>query len=419
MTHPHPLSAPGRTLPPFVSRHRDGVDRLLEGSVKRSTQEKYSLSWRRWRDFLVALAPSAALDSAPDAALLPANGPPARTVKLLSMFTSYLARDLALSVANVSATMSGLKYHFQRLFHDTEAFDDARLKACKQGLYRDPTVTRPSSNHTTPVTLEMVQSITTHFSTPSLHKRSVAVAVLLAFSCMLRPGEYCNTSKYADHIIHADQVMFERAHPRGPSTFHTADALPNGFTYAQCVSVKIVFLSAKNQAPHARHGQAVWFSTTTAAQIKLPAVLFEWAQAANLQATDPFTAYRLTPQRATAKWLSYGRLNNILKYTAQRFGVSPAHFSCHGLRVGGASLLRAAGLDDGFILTMGRWKGLPSSLIYQASSTASNDRMLNVLSTSTAFTTRDLRLAQPPDRPAVLPVAPARTLPRAWRSHNN
>ena len=75
-------------------------------------QEKYSLSWRRWRDFLVALAPSAALDSAPDAALLPANGPPARTVKLLSMFTSYLARDLALSAANVSASMSGLKYHF-------------------------------------------------------------------------------------------------------------------------------------------------------------------------------------------------------------------------------------------------------------------------------------------------------------------
>jgi hypothetical protein len=60
--------------------------------------------------------------------------------------------------------------------------------------------------------------------------------------------------------------------------------------------------------------------------------------------------------------------------------------------VRGATHLRAAGADDGFICLMGRWRSLPACLSYQEVSTAAHDRMGALLMTPGVYTTRDLRL---------------------------
>ena len=56
--------------------------------------------------------------------------------------------------------------------------------------------------------------------------------------------------------------------------------------------------------------------------------------------------------------------------------------------------LRAAGGDDGQILTFGRWKQVPTSLIYQGTSTQTNNRYLRTVSNSQLFTATDITLAR-------------------------
>ena len=91
------------------------------------------------------------------------------------------------------------------------------------------------------------------------------------------------------------------------------------------------------------------------------------------------------------------------------FHLRPAGFSSHSFRIGGATHLRAAGVDDGTIMRMGRWKSLPACLGYQAASTHANDRVLGLLSSPGNFTTRDVHLS---DRHTALTSASPRRLPR-------
>ena len=56
--------------------------------------------------------------------------------------------------------------------------------------------------------------------------------------------------------------------------------------------------------------------------------------------------------------------------------------------------LRAAGGDDGQILTFGRWKRVPTSLIYQGTSTKTNSRYLRTVSNSQLFTAEDIKLTR-------------------------
>ncbi|KAJ1433660.1 hypothetical protein B484DRAFT_326644 [Ochromonadaceae sp. CCMP2298] len=89
--------------------------------------------------------------------------------------------------------------------------------------------------------------------------------------------------------------------------------------------------------------------------------------------------------------LSYDTFASVVKKTASKFGFDPSNFGCHSLRIGGTSLLCAAGASDMNICLMGRWKSLPACLGYQEVSTATHDRMLNLLSTN-AYTPRDIHL---------------------------
>ncbi len=88
------------------------------------------------------------------------------------------------------------------------------------------------------------------------------------------------------------------------------------------------------------------------------------------------------------------RFVKAIKETAIRFGFDPTHFAGYSPRVGGASLLRAAGASDGFLKLMGRSKTLPACLGYQETSTKACDLMLALLDKPDLYTERDIRLAQ-------------------------
>jgi hypothetical protein len=155
-----------------------------------------------------------------------------------------------------------------------------------------------------------------------------------------------------------------------------------------------VFLSAKNI--DMRSAKAVWFSTDTSAAINLPRILFDWARSNNARADDFFLSYRARPTARVTTGLNYHRMNTILKFTAAKQRLPGTRYSCHCLRVGGASLLRAAGADDSEIMALGRWRSLPACIGYQAPSTATNDRLLRFLGQEGLFTNRDVHLSTVP-----------------------
>ena len=107
---------------------------------------------------------------------------------------------------------------------------------------------------------------------------------------------------------------------------------------------------------------------------------------------DYFLSFR-PKSGAASQILSYRAFGTHIKTLARQFQLDPNFFSCYSLRVGGASLLRAAGASDGFIMLMGRWKSLPACLGYQENSTSAQDMMMQMLTSRDLFTERDIALA--------------------------
>jgi hypothetical protein len=80
---------------------------------------------------------------------------------------------------------------------------------------------------------------------------------------------------------------------------------------------------------------------------------------------DMFRLAQLTKPVGTAAFFSYQgwnlpyyKFNEVIKQVARESGADPSRYSCHSLRIGGATVLAAANFPDYIIQNMGRWKSL-------------------------------------------------------------
>jgi hypothetical protein len=162
--------------------------------------------------------------------------------------------------------------------------------------------------------------------------------------------------------------------------------------------VRIQFRSSKTF--NERVGRAIWFSVPPPdAEVNLPKILFQWAISAELSAEAPFLSWPIPGSTmGFREALSYAHITREIKLVAEEFGFNPRRFGCHGIRVGGVSLLRAAAASDSLILLIGRWCSLPACLGYQESSTSNHDMLLRVLLTKGLYTCRDERIRYPQPR---------------------
>jgi len=90
----------------------------------------------------------------------------------------------------------------------------------------------------------------------------------------------------------------------------------------------------------------------------------------------------------------YAKVHDAIAQCATVFGFYPQWFKPHSLRMTAPTVLRAAGGDDGDILNFGRWRQVPTSLIYQGTSTTNNNRVLRAVSSPTLFTAADIQLTR-------------------------
>ena len=107
---------------------------------------------------------------------------------------------------------------------------------------------------------------------------------------------------------------------------------------------------------------------------------------ARLAAGDPFLSFR-------RQWnLSYSTLQKAIKRVAVFLGLDPNLYSTHSLRIGGATVMAAAGLPDYIIQLIGRWKSL-AFLTYIRSNLAMFTKAFSVLTNPSLFAVSHLMQA--------------------------
>jgi hypothetical protein len=136
----------------------------------------------------------------------------------------------------------------------------------------------------------------------------------------------------------------------------------------------------------------IWFAVSGLEQdaVMFIQLVFLWAQMSHRGPEDPLLSHRTTAGRLQC--LTYKAFQATIKDCAVAFGFNPDWFNPHSVRMTAPTVLRAAGGTDLEVMLLGRWKGAPTTLTYQASSTANNNRMLQLLTNSKLFTSEDITL---------------------------
>ena len=115
---------------------------------------------------------------------------------------------------------------------------------------------------------------------------------------------------------------------------------------------------------------------------------YEWAGFARPKENKPF----LSTQDG---WeLSYDKFNSAIKEVATAFGLDATRYSTHSMRIGGASILAAAGVPDYIIQLAGRWKSL-AFLQYIRLADIAYKKAINALTNKDLLTVDHLRKIVP------------------------
>jgi hypothetical protein len=183
-----------------------------------------------------------------------------------------------------------------------------------------------------------------------LEQRVFAVAMVLGFRCLMRPSEYTWGTKTNNHLLPASAFEWECEIPN-QGLMMVGAHLIHKIPWSQVRLLRIYMSTAKNL----RVGRALWFNAATSLEsFHLIKVMYEWACASRPGLTDYLLSWPNGSSISPRDNLRYTDFQKVVKYAATLFDFAPDLFGCQSLRVGGATLLRAAGATDGKFI---QWDG--------------------------------------------------------------
>ena len=324
------------------------------------------------------------------------NTTPQHLLQLLLMFVSYCVDILQKAPTSIPGILSALRYQLQTIrFVDGAPFDHPLLAAAKAGVARRPYEPKVKL----PCTYAMVQHIIQHNTAGdfTLDSFMLATGVSMAYHLCLRASEYASKTKVPDpdsHQFDSQSVQFQCSDQ--PTLIDSCSM--RRISWARVKLIKFTIQHAKNI--RAGHGVPIWFTTDDADEgaTAFLQLVYLWAHMSTRQPDDPFLSYR-SPD-GLLHCLLYTQVHSAITKCAADFGFNPKWFKPHSVRMAAPTALRAAGGSDGQILTLGRWKGVPTSLVYQGTSAKSNNRILRLIADSALFTSADILMSRilPPTR---------------------
>ena len=374
-----PISAPASELGELsLDRFKNNGLCLVYNCVQDSTKMTYNVGVRKWFSFCDQVNCDPFLRSS------------SRENKfkfceeMIVAFMSYSYFDLKLKPTTISNYLSAIRHMFKISGEDVTFLISPYVMSARTGmsiLFRSKNLI--ADDRTLPITVDYILfAIQFHNRKNSPQHRVIMVAMVLAFSCLLRSCEY--VGKYS---LRGRDVMFE--FQVGDSelveVLSATDLKLEDCNLSRLRGVIINNSAAKNDtAGEGYRFHYVRQQSSPNVAFDLVAIMFQWAVDAKLKSSDPFLSYR-------QQWkLSYTLFQEAIKSIAVKMGLDPTRYSTHGFRIGGASLLAAAGLPDYVIQSIGRWKSLAFlSYIRAASSLFSS--ALSALTNPLLFTISHLR----------------------------
>ncbi len=361
----------------FSRLHNNGLF-LVYNSIQTSTRKTYGVGVRAWFNFCSLINCDPLLTREPTGFTSVFGF----KEDIVLDFMGYYFLDKQFRPTTISTYLSAIKFLLKTSGVDISFFSAPVVSAARTGmcvLFRQNVL--KSDERTMPITVDFIVSAISLFGNCGHpQRRVVVVAMVLAFTCLFRSCEYVGKFR-----VKGRDVLFEFRVPGSVNIFvPSCDRFMSGFSKSNLCGVLIHNEAAKNDPEgegYRFHYPRQVFSVDVAFDVV--EILFDWAVEAQLAAGDPFLSFR-------REWkLSYSTFQKAIKNVAKHLGLDPDRYSTHSLRIGGATVMAAAGLPDYIIQLIGRWKSL-AFLTYIRSNLTMFTKAFSVLTNPNLFTVSHL-----------------------------
>jgi hypothetical protein len=276
--------------------------------------------------------------------------------------------------------IAGIKFWLKSIGQDIAFFSDPAVTAVKRGISAHFRVSQPAAdNRTLPITVDFITQAFEFLDLESPLGRCLATAFVLAFTCLLRRSEY--VGKYG--LVGSD-VAFEVLVDAKVCVISASSRELIQYSINDIQGVIINNRRAKNDV-NSEGFRFHFKKNTSSSSFDITTYLFVWALEAELGPNDLFLSYK-------GQWsLTYIQIQYAVRNVASLLSLDSTRYSSHSFRIGGASVLAAAGVPDYIILKIGRWKSL-AFLDYIRQATSFFSVALSALSDPSLFTIEQLKL---------------------------
>jgi hypothetical protein len=360
--------------------HNNGLY-LVYNSVQTSTRKTYNVGVQAWFNFCSMVKCDPLLGHEPKGF----SSVFGFKEDLILDFMGYYFLDRKFRPTTISTYLSAIKFMLKTSGVDISFLSAPVVSAARTGmcvLFRQNVL--KSDDRTMPITVDFLVTAVSLFGLCGQpQRRVIVVAMVLAFTCLFRSCEYLGKFR-----VRGRDIFFEFRVIGSVNIFVSAcDANLSKFSKNSLCGVLIHNEAAKNDPEgegYRFHYPRQVISDDVA--FDFVEILFDWAVGARLSPGDPFLSYR-------KQWcLSYSTFQKAIKVVAVHLGLDPNRYSTHSLRIGGATVMAAAGLPDYVIQLIGRWKSL-AFLTYIRSNLAMFTSALSVLTNPKLFTVSHLMRA--------------------------
>jgi hypothetical protein len=343
---------PGESKVERWCRFGHNVVATMVQSVQESTQKTYGVGWRRWLGFSTWFGTDPYLRAVPtDWFPISEESPTAFKDFVVISFMQHLCIDEMLCPDTVGVYLSAVRYYFKVANRDTTFLESAWISSARTAMTlkyrRDNPV---AGKKALPFTCDMlVFARSKSFNTGSEVHRAINSCMEFSVVCMARVSEAIPGAPEVDHWLRSDDVQFGLNEGVCVVPSYEVEAV----SWSRVQSVVFTVRSAKNDIQGEGHRfEYFTHSTSNTRAFDIVEDMYLWACRAQLKKGQPFFSYR-------GEWtLSYGVLSKAIKKVATDMGLDARRYRPHSLRIGGASMLAAAGLPDYVIQKQGRWKSL-------------------------------------------------------------
>ena len=320
----------------------------MAASVADTSMASYSVGWRKWTAF-ASLVGIPCVPPQVDPGIMLGEVKVSSMIALTFAFCQYHFKELKLSPATICGYLSGVSFNLKLRMFDVDFITSPAISMVRAGMKRVFRQSGTSSKGRLPFVLDMILTYKAFVSASpfDLRKFGLFVAMMLAFSCLLRRSEYIPTK--AGHFLRAKDVSFVLA---------DGSVIPSHLfssSLSHLVTEIIIFIRS-SKCDQEADGFPFSFLRRGASN-GLCEALITWASSVHLCAEDAF----LSTRNAVGKqvWcVNASDLTKAMRITARGCLFSKEQtlrFSPHSLRYGGASTLSAAGVDRYQIQLVGRW----------------------------------------------------------------